>query len=81
MKEYLKNMVNVDKKIDISGPDGNAFVLMGKCSSVLKQCGIRRAVIDELMEEAMSGDYDHLCETLQTATGIEFTMGGNSEYL
>jgi len=43
--------------IDLTGPDGNAFVLMGIASNLAKQLGKDGNVI---REEMMSGDYEHL---------------------
>jgi hypothetical protein len=43
--------------IDLSGPDGNAFVLMGKARGYAKQLGLDG---DLIKEEMMSGDYENL---------------------
>lgn len=43
--------------IDLSGPDGNAFVLMGKARGYAKQLGLDG---DLIQEEMMSGDYENL---------------------
>jgi hypothetical protein len=43
--------------IDLTGPDGNAFVLMGYASRFAKQLGKDDKAI---REEMMSGDYEHL---------------------
>jgi hypothetical protein len=42
-------------KIDLSGPDGNAFVIMGKVSKLLDKPTARK-----YQSEAMKGDYDNL---------------------
>lgn len=43
--------------IDLSGPEGNAFVLMGYASSLAKQLGLDGKTITE---EMRSGNYDNL---------------------
>jgi hypothetical protein len=43
--------------IDLTGPDGNAFVLMGIASNLAKQLGKDGNAI---REEMMAGDYEHL---------------------
>ena len=43
--------------IDLSGPDGNAWVMMGAARNLAKQLGMDGEAITE---EMMAGDYDHL---------------------
>ena len=43
--------------IDLTGPDGNAFTLMGIASNLAKQLGKDGNAI---REEMMAGDYEHL---------------------
>ena len=43
--------------IDLSGPDGNAFVLLGYASKLAKQLGLDGKAITE---EMRSGNYDNL---------------------
>jgi len=70
------------RKYDISGPDGNAFAVLGNVASWLRQCGVDRAEIDRWHAEATSGDYEHLLKVCSEATGIKFVMGKeNSEWL
>jgi hypothetical protein len=58
--EYRKQV------IDIDGPDGNAFVLLGICKNLAKQLEIEWSPISK---EAMSSDYKHLLNTLQKYFG------------
>lgn len=59
--------------IDKSGPDGNAFAIMGHVKRTLRQLG-KEDRWDEAQEAMMAGDYDHLCETATAMTDgvIEF---------
>lgn len=43
--------------IDLTGPDGNAFALMGTAVNLAKQLGKDGKAI---REEMMAGDYEHL---------------------
>ena len=45
------------QQIDLTGPDGNAFVLLGKAKSFSGDLGLDA---DQVMEEMKSGDYENL---------------------
>lgn len=49
-------------QINISGPDGNAYALMGYVRRFGKQLGMPKSRIDGIIEDMTSGDYDHLVE-------------------
>ena len=49
-------------EIDISGPDGNAYVIMGIVASCLKQFGMTAFEVNNVLHDMMSGDYEHLLE-------------------
>jgi len=46
--------------VKLLGRDGNAFAIMGACSKAAKQAGWPKTQVDAVLEEMMSGDYDHL---------------------
>jgi hypothetical protein len=52
--------------IDLTGPDGNAFSLMAYASRFAKQLGRDDKAI---IEEMMSGDYEHLLEVFDREFG------------
>ena len=54
------------KKVNLTlvGLDGNAFSLMGAFKSQAENEGWSKDEIDAVLNEAMSGDYDHLVATL-----------------
>lgn len=54
-------------KLDLSGPEGNAYVIMGTTRSILKQLGQTKEAIEAVITDAMSGDYDHLLEVCKDA--------------
>ena len=45
--------------IDLSGPNGNAFALMGYAGDLLRQMG-RRHELSAIRTQMMSGDYNNL---------------------
>jgi signal transduction histidine kinase len=53
-------------EIDLTGPDGNAFVLIGLASKWSKQLGLDSK---KIQEELTSGDYDNLINTIEKYFG------------
>lgn len=50
-------------EVKLLGTDGNAFALMGRVRSAMVRARVEQEVIDAFMEEATSGDYNHLLAT------------------
>ena len=48
------------------GVDGNAFSLMGHFSKLAKRQGVPQEQVKKVLDEAKSGDYDHLIQTLDS---------------
>jgi len=48
--------------IDLTGPQGNAFFLLGTAKSLAKQLGYTKEEIDELLDKMRSSDYENLLE-------------------
>jgi hypothetical protein len=55
-------------KMKLVGLDGNAFSLMGAFSSNARKQGWSKEEINVVIQECMSGDYDHLLVTLMEHT-------------
>jgi hypothetical protein len=55
--------------IDISGPAGNAFALMGNAMKIAKDLGWEKPAIDDLSNEMMSGDYENLLQVFDAHFG------------
>ena len=56
-------MTELEKpQLELVGYDGNAFLILGKAERVLRRAGYPKERIEEYMEEAQSGDYDHLLQ-------------------
>jgi len=58
-------------EIDLTGPDGNAFALMGYASRLAKQLGLDSASI---INDMKSDDYDHLLEVFDKNFGDYVTL-------
>lgn len=53
-------------KIDLTGPDGNAFCLLGNAKRLCKQLG---KDYDVIKEDMTSSDYEHLIEVFDREFG------------
>ena len=53
--------------IDLDGPDGNAFFLLGQASQWAKDLDLDPSPI---LEEMKQGDYNHLCKTFIKHFGL-----------
>ena len=58
-------------EIDLTGPDGNAFVLIGKAGNLAKQLGLDGKAI---REEMMKGDYENLVNVFDKHFGHFVTL-------
>ena len=55
--------------IDLNGPEGNAFYLLGTAMNLCKQIGISVERRDEILDEMRSDDYEHLIQTFDKYFG------------
>ncbi len=53
-------------EIDLTGPQGNAFYLLGTATNLAKQLGLDGKAI---VEEMMSGEYEHLVQVFDREFG------------
>ena len=58
-------------EIDLTGPDGNAFVLIGTAGNLAKQLGLDSKVI---RTEMMAGDYENLIKVFDKYFGDYVTL-------
>ncbi len=49
--------------VQLTGQDGNAFMVLGLCQRAAQKAGLSKAEIDAFFKEAQAGDYDHLLAT------------------
>ena len=52
-----------DITFTLTGQDGNAFAILGRCRAAARDAGLSEDEIANFMDEAMAGDYDHLLQT------------------
>ena len=57
--------------IDLTGPDGNAFALMGYANRFAKQLGLDS---EEIISNMTSGDYENLLEVFDENFGSFVTL-------
>lgn len=55
------------KRIDLSGPHGNAYSLMGTAGHIARQLGMTKPQVDAITTQMRSGDYHNLLTVLQHA--------------
>lgn len=69
------------QRIDISGPDGNAWAIMGRLSSIFRQCGGSVAGVpwETVQEEMMAGDYENLLDVAGRYVVIEAHDAGDGD--
>ena len=69
-------ILSIDKKphdivIDLTGPEGNAFILLGKAMNFASQLDLDG---DAIVKEMMESDYEHLLEVFEREFGTFVTM-------
>ena len=62
--------------IDISGPDGNAFVLMGYAKNYLRQLDYDKDEVSKIMDEMTNGNYENLLDVFEKYLGDYITLVG-----
>ena len=55
--------------IDLTGPEGNTFVLMGYAKRYAKQLGMSGAKAERIVYEMQSGDYENLIKVFDKHFG------------
>lgn len=58
-------------EIDLTGPDGNAFVLIGTATRLAKQLGLDGK---DIQSEMMAGDYENLIKVFDKHFGEFVTL-------
>lgn len=56
--------------IDLTGPDGNAFALIGYAKRFGQQLGWDSGKCQDLVNEMMDGDYEHLLQVFDREFGV-----------
>lgn len=50
-------------EVELSGQDGNAFMIIGRVQQALRRGGVSSEEIKKFQAEATSGDYDNVLQT------------------
>ncbi len=58
-----KEVKHPEIHVQLVGQDGNAFAIIGRCLSSMRQAGLSKEERDEFQKEATSGNYNHLLIT------------------
>ena len=66
----IRDRIDSTPVIDLTGPQGNAFVLMGMAAKFASQLKLNK---DKIIGEMMSGDYEHLLQVFDREFG-EFVI-------
>ena len=74
MIKNIKDKKQLPIEIDLTGPDGNAFVLLGKAKSFAKAIGMNGIEAEALINDMTSGDYEHLLEVFDKHFGSFVTL-------
>ena len=67
--------MSTNRVIDLQGPNGNAFALMGHAVDLLRQLD-RRDEVHAMRTDMMSGDYDNLIRIFEKNFGDYVTLVG-----
>lgn len=59
----MTNIKYPEIKIQLSGEDGNAFFIIGKCISAMRRACVPEEECRTFLKEANSSDYNHLLST------------------
>ena len=62
----IRNKINSMPVIDLTGPEGNAFFLMGQADRYARQLGLDKEVV---INEMKSGDYENLVQVFDRYFG------------
>ena len=62
---FMQNTIEKKVHLELLGIDGNAWSIMGAFRGKAKKEGWSEEEIRNVLEEARSGDYSHLLQTIQ----------------
>ena len=60
--------------IDLTGPEGNAFKLIGTAKRLGRQLDMSAEYIDEMVDRMRSGDYENLIKVFDDEFGSVVTL-------
>lgn len=57
--------------VEMTGEDGNAFAILARVKRAMRRAGVRDYQIERFRDEATSGDYDNLLQTVMRWVTVE----------
>lgn len=63
-KVARREKFDIELEIELAGPDGNAFMVLGLVDRALHKAGATKEERKEFTDEAMSGDYENLLKVV-----------------
>ena len=57
--------------VQLTGMDGNAFFIIGRVRSALRRAKVPDDKVTEFVNEASSGDYDHVLQTAMKWVNVQ----------
>lgn len=69
-----KQTQNKGIKIDLTGPQGNAYYILAMAKRLCKEFGMTKTYEKDLLDEMTSGDYENLIQTFDKSFGSVVTM-------
>ena len=70
----IKDKKQFPIEIDLTGPEGNAFVLLGYAKRFAKQLGKNGVEAEALINDMTSGDYENLLDIFDREFGDFVTL-------
>lgn len=67
----IRKKTNRPQVIDLTGPQGNAYFLLGTASNAAKELGLDP---NEVTTKMKAGDYEHLIQTFDRYFGEHFIL-------
>jgi len=64
------NYADISVVMDLEGPDGNAFVILGRVAKAMRSAGATEEEVNAYQASATSGDYDNLLKV--TGETVDF---------
>jgi len=61
-------------EIDLTGPQGNAYVLLATARDLARRLQYSQEEIDDLMNEMKGSDYEYLVQTFDNHFGLHVTL-------
>lgn len=71
MSDTTPDVRHPEVTVELVGQDGNAFAILGRVQRELRRAGVPEPEVKEYIDEATSGDYDHLLQTTMRWVTVE----------